>query len=92
MVNSRILCAGFLALAFSFFPAAVTMAQDQPASESKTPDPLANLKFRDLGPATAGGRVAAVAGVPGDPNVYYVGAGGGGVWKTVDGGLTSQAR
>ncbi|HEV2420564.1 MAG TPA: hypothetical protein VGS59_02545 [Candidatus Acidoferrales bacterium] len=91
MVNSRILCAGFLALAFSFFPAAVTMAQDQPASESKTPDPLANLKFRDLGPATAGGRVAAVAGVPGDPNVYYVGAGGGGVWKTVDGGLTWKA-
>src|SRR5215469_494639 len=91
MLNSRILCAGFLALAFSFFPAAVTMAQDQPATESKTPDPLANLKFRDLGPATAGGRVAAVAGVPGDPNVYYVGAGGGGVWKTVDGGLTWKA-
>ena len=91
MLNSRILCAGFLALAFSFFPAAVTMAQDQPATESKTHDPLANLKFRDLGPATAGGRVAAVAGVPGDPNVYYVGAGGGGVWKTVDGGLTWKA-
>ncbi|MGB6718741.1 MAG: hypothetical protein WBE47_17460, partial [Candidatus Acidiferrales bacterium] len=91
MANSRISCAALLALAFSFFPAAVTVAQDQPATESKPPDVLANLKFRDLGPATAGGRVAAVAGVPGDPNVYYVGAGGGGVWKTVDGGLTWKA-
>lgn len=90
MAKSRIFCAGILALAFSLFPAALA-AQDQPATESKASDPLANLKFRDLGPATAGGRVAAVAGIPGDPNVYYVGAGGGGVWKTVDGGLTWKA-
>ncbi len=89
--NSRVICAGFLALAFSFLFAVVAVAQDQPAPASPTPDPLANLKFRDLGPATAGGRVASVAGVPGDPNVYYVGAGGGGVWKTVDGGLTWKA-
>jgi photosystem II stability/assembly factor-like uncharacterized protein len=50
-------------------------------------DVFAQLKFRNLGPAIAGGRVAAVAGVPGDPLVYYVGAGGGGVFKTIDGGL-----
>jgi photosystem II stability/assembly factor-like uncharacterized protein len=52
---------------------------------------LAHLEFRDLGPATAGGRVAAVVGVPGNPNVYYVGAGGGGVWKSADGGMTWKA-
>ena len=49
-------------------------------------DSLNNLKFRNLGPSVGGGRVAAVAGVPGDRNVYYVGAGAGGVWKTTDGG------
>lgn len=43
--------------------------------------------FRFLGPA-AGNRVAAVAGVPGDPSTYYAGASSGGVWKTVDGGST----
>ena len=91
MANSRMFCSGLLALAFSFLFAAVAVAQDQSAPASTTPDPLANLEFRDLGPATAGGRVAAVAGVPGDPNVYYVGAGGGGVWKTIDGGLTWKA-
>src|SRR5256714_9058990 len=38
-----------------------------------------------------GGRVTAVAGVLDQPLVYYMGATGGGVWKTTDGGLTWQA-
>src|SRR5215471_17820982 len=51
-------------------------------------DPLENMKFRNLGPAVGGGRVTAVAGIPGKPNVYYVGAGGGGVFLTGDAGMT----
>ena len=54
-------------------------------------DSLNNLKFRNLGPSVAGGRVAAVVGVPGDRNVYYVGAAAGGVWKTTDGGESWEA-
>jgi len=38
-----------------------------------------------IGPFRAG-KVNAVAGVPGNPAVYYFGADGGGVWKTTDGG------
>ncbi|HET6935121.1 MAG TPA: hypothetical protein VFI72_09795, partial [Candidatus Angelobacter sp.] len=38
--------------------------------ESKAKDPLENMKFRNLGPAVGGGRVTAVAGVPGKPNIY----------------------
>jgi len=57
----------------------------------KPKDVFAELKFRNLGPAIAGGRVSSVAGVPGDPRVYYVGAGGGGVFKTSDGGLRWKA-
>ena len=49
-------------------------------------DSLNNVAFRNLGPSVGGGRVAAVVGVPGQPNIYYAGAGGGGVWKTTDGG------
>lgn len=52
----------------------------------KQPNTFRQLRFEDLGPAVAGGRVTAVVGIPGNPNVYYVGAAGGGVWKTVDGG------
>src|SRR5262245_43703818 len=39
------------------------------------------LKFRYVGPPSAG-RVASVAGVPGDPTTYYLGAASGGVWKS----------
>jgi len=48
------------------------------------PDAYAQLKFRYIGPV--GNRVIAVAGVPGDPNVYYVGAASGGIFKTTDNG------
>jgi photosystem II stability/assembly factor-like uncharacterized protein len=52
--------------------------------QSSTPD---RLKFRYMGPAAAG-RIATVAGVPGDPNTYYLGSASGGVWKSTDGGTT----
>jgi photosystem II stability/assembly factor-like uncharacterized protein len=51
-------------------------------------DPLENMKFRNLGPAVGGGRITAVAGIPGKANIYYVGAAGGGVFLTQDGGLS----
>src|SRR5437016_4774816 len=67
--------------------------QKQPTDLSSVggADSLNNLKFRNLGPSVAGGRVAAVVGVPGDRNVYYVGAAAGGVWKTIDGGDSWEA-
>ncbi len=44
-----------------------------------------NLNFRFIGPE--GNRAIAVAGVPGDPMISYIGAASGGLWKTTDGGL-----
>lgn len=44
-----------------------------------------SLEYRSVGPFR-GGRSAAVTGVPGEPNLFYFGAAGGGVWKTTDGG------
>ncbi len=49
-------------------------------------DPLKDLKYRLIGPFR-GGRVGAVEGVTDKPNIYYFGATGGGVWKTMDGGV-----
>ena len=46
---------------------------------------IEQLKFRHIGPV--GNRLVSVAGIPGDPMVYYVGAATGGIWKTIDGGL-----
>ena len=48
----------------------------------------ANLTWRSIGPATAGGRVAAVAGTPQNDQLYYLGTAGGGVWKSENGGAT----
>ena len=51
-------------------------------------DPLfKGLAWRLVGPFR-GGRVLAVSGVVGEPNTYYFGGVGGGVWKTTDGGIT----
>jgi photosystem II stability/assembly factor-like uncharacterized protein len=46
------------------------------------------MSWREIGPAAAGGRVAAVAGSATDPRLYYLGAAGGGVWKSANGGQT----
>src|SRR2546429_8790345 len=45
------------------------------------------LRWRSIGPFR-GGRVLAVTGVRGQPETYYFGAVGGGVWKTNDAGRT----
>ena len=50
-----------------------------------------SVSFREIGPAISGGRVPAVAGVPGNPDVYYIGAAAGGVFRTTDGGITWKA-
>ena len=50
---------------------------------------LKELKYRNIGPFR-GGRAVAASGVTSQPNVYYFGATGGGVWKTVDGGSSWQ--
>ena len=48
------------------------------------PSTLLDLDYRHVGPV--GNRVTAVGGEPGNPNVYYVGAASGGVFKSEDGG------
>ena len=45
------------------------------------------LQYRTVGPAR-GGRVTTVAGTPIAPSTFYLGASGGGVWKTEDYGTT----
>ncbi len=45
------------------------------------------IEWRNIGPYR-GGRSAAVTGVSGKPNLYYMGSTGGGVWRTADGGQT----
>jgi photosystem II stability/assembly factor-like uncharacterized protein len=63
-------------------PAAPALAQQREGEQNPI---LKGLKYRNIGPFR-GGRVTAVSGVTSQPQVYYFGATGGGVWKTTDGG------
>ncbi len=71
---------GFLAFALAGVPAA-------PAQATVTPQTLmSKLQWRSVGPYV-GGRVIAVAGVPGRDNEFYAGTVGGGVWESTDYGI-----
>jgi photosystem II stability/assembly factor-like uncharacterized protein len=45
------------------------------------------LEARSIGPAVMGGRITAIDAVPQSPLTIYVGAAGGGVWRSTDGGV-----
>ena len=51
------------------------------------PAVVGGMKWRQIGPFR-GGRVLAVAGVPGDPSTYYFGSVAGGIFKSTNGGLS----
>jgi photosystem II stability/assembly factor-like uncharacterized protein len=55
------------------------------AAQEVKPSAYGEMRWRSIGPYRSG-NVFAVAGVPGDPAVYYIGLPEGGVWKTSDGG------
>jgi photosystem II stability/assembly factor-like uncharacterized protein len=76
---------GFLLVAAFASPGAAQ--QGRGASGPQPTMPVEPLRFQYVGPASAG-RVAAVAGIPGDTMTYFMGAASGGVWKTTDGGTT----
>lgn len=67
-------------------------AQKRKAQDSKSYDEKLYdaLEWRGIGPFR-GGRSAAVTGVIGQPNLFYMGATGGGVWRTKDGGNTWES-
>jgi len=79
--------------AFIFFIFLQINAQKKSAASSTASNEVfrkklfSALKWRCIGPYRSG-RTLAVAGVVGNPMIYYDGQTGGGVWKTTDGGNT----
>ena len=49
---------------------------------------LGGLRARGIGPAVMGGRIAAIDGTADSPATIFIGAAGGGVWKSTDNGTT----
>ena len=77
----RVVVAFAFSLFLGIFCSGIGSAQDIP------PSLYSEMKWRMIGPFRAG-KVNGVAGVAGNPAIYYLGADGGGVWKTTDGGVT----
>ena len=69
--------------------ASAAAGEDQTDKEKqKKEDPtFKGMKYRLVGPFR-GGRSLTATGIPGDPNTYYFGGAGGGVWKSTDGAFT----
>ncbi len=51
---------------------------------------LSGLRFRSIGPATMSGRIVDLAVSERDPFTFYVASATGGVWKTVNNGVTFE--
>ena len=72
-----------IGLLFSFVIILVTVH-----GQKATLDLFKNLKARAIGPAGMSGRVTTIDAVNANPNIIYIGAASGGVWKTENGGTT----
>jgi len=76
-----------LLLVLVLVPAALAAQRGGSGANATDNGPFGALRWRSLGPAR-GGRSIAVAGSTARPNEYYMGATGGGLWKTTDAGTT----
>jgi photosystem II stability/assembly factor-like uncharacterized protein len=68
-------------------PQADAVATSEP-SKSPFEKAFERLEWRSIGPAIMGGRIADIEGIPGNPSIAYVASASGGLWKTVNGGVT----
>ena len=82
----RVLFSGAAALAAAFATLPHAAAQQYTAVTIPA-FAYSSLHWRMVGPHRAG-RVNAVSGVPGQPNTFYFGSVGGGVWKSLNAGRT----
>ena len=70
------------------FSVAGSLSAEKPNAAAQYPaEMLGGLEWRDVGPMR-GGRSYAVAGSPSQPDTFYMGSVGGGVWKTENAGRT----
>src|SRR5216683_5379120 len=73
---------------FAFFGSFAMNTLAGPGDQPNPADKFKNLEFREIGPATMGGRIDDFAVVESNPNIVYVGTASGGVWKTTNNGTT----
>lgn len=70
------------------FSAILLLLLSQIGFAKTDPDLFSGLRARGIGPANMSGRIGAIDAVASNPNIIYVGTATGGLWKSVDAGLT----
>ena len=83
--NILVLLLGLLLLTSGWVSAEKSNKSDQSLMNSRA---FSGLKFRAIGPALMSGRISDIAIDRHNRNVWYVAVGSGGVWKTVNAGIT----
>jgi len=83
---SLVRCALFIAILLACV-AAASPELSGTAAQQYDRNLYQSLRWRCIGPFRAG-RTVGASGVPGQPNVFYIGVNNGGVWRTTDYGLT----
>src|SRR6266699_2223450 len=76
---------------FAFFGSFAMNTLAGPGDQPNPADKFKSLEFREIGPATMGGRIDDFAVVESNPNIVYVGTASGGVWKTTNNGTTWES-
>ena len=61
-------------------------------TEAGPAEAIRSLEWRSIGPANMGGRVTAVVGIPGDAKTLWVAGPDGGLWKTINAGVTFEGQ
>ncbi|HVA28519.1 MAG TPA: hypothetical protein VNF68_10085, partial [Candidatus Baltobacteraceae bacterium] len=84
-IGALLLCA--VAASCSGKPATAAFGPVVAPHATVGPSAFGDLSYRVVGPAVMGGRLDAVASVPGDPTTIYLGHSSGGLYKSVDGGM-----
>jgi len=87
-MKNNLLFTFFLASAFSHLLMAKEETKPTQATASETVSK--GLKFRNIGPSTASGRILDIAVNPQNQDEFYIATAGGGVWKTSNHGTSFQ--
>jgi len=73
------------------FLALVLCGWEKVDAQEVNPDRLRAMRARSIGPSGMSGRIAAIEAVESDPNIVFVGAATGGLWKSVNGGQSWES-
>ena len=89
-IQLHILCIVVCATFISCITAQNTSKTDAKKDPLQASETYGGLSLRSIGPATTSGRIVDIAVNPQNHNEYYVAAAAGGIWKTVNRGISYQ--